>query len=147
MVDADTSGNCAFLAPCLLWSSSAVTGSALGSGVEICRDPLGIPHIFASSEKDYFFGLGYACAEDPNLQMGPGPPPGSRPPGRGVRSGIGGLRPRGFPGIFVGFNRRIAWRGSARGADAIAIFLDRLPPDAKGYAFKTKPFLSKDGSS
>jgi len=37
--------------------------------VEILRDPWGTPHVFAVSERDGFWGLGYAAAEDRLLQM------------------------------------------------------------------------------
>ena len=37
--------------------------------VEIFRDPWGIPHVFAATEPDGFFGVGYATAEDRLLQM------------------------------------------------------------------------------
>jgi penicillin amidase len=36
---------------------------------EILRDPWGVPHVFAESAEDGFFGLGYATAEDRRLQM------------------------------------------------------------------------------
>lgn len=45
-----------------------VTGRA-AEQVEILRDPWGVPHIFAPSEEQAFFGLGYASAEDRRLQM------------------------------------------------------------------------------
>ena len=37
--------------------------------VEIVRDGHGIPHIFASSDRDIFFGYGYAMAQDRLWQM------------------------------------------------------------------------------
>lgn len=45
----------------------------------------------------------------------------------------------GCPGLFVGFNRHVAWGGSALGADSVVIFLDRLTPDGQGYLFKGRP--------
>ncbi len=37
--------------------------------VEIFRDGNGLPHIFAQGERDAWFGLGYACAQDRIFQM------------------------------------------------------------------------------
>jgi penicillin amidase len=42
---------------------------AADGGVEILRDPWGVPHVFAPTEEAGFFGWGYACAEDRRLQM------------------------------------------------------------------------------
>jgi penicillin amidase len=44
-------------------------GPASAGDVEVLRDPWGVPHVFAASEDDGFFGVGYACAEDRVLQM------------------------------------------------------------------------------
>src|SRR5688572_20765941 len=41
----------------------------LGAPVEIVRDGEGIPHIFAASERDAWFALGYAHAQDRLWQM------------------------------------------------------------------------------
>jgi penicillin G amidase len=49
-----------------------------------------------------------------------------------------GLGLPGFPGLFIGFNRRVAWGGSALGADATVVFLDRLSADGKNYIFQGK---------
>ncbi|MBM3960227.1 MAG: penicillin acylase family protein [SAR202 cluster bacterium] len=49
---------------CLSWAI-AVAAPA----VELLRDSWGTPHIFATTETDGFFGLGYAAAEDRLLQM------------------------------------------------------------------------------
>jgi len=49
---------------CLSW---AITDAA--PTVELLRDPWGTPHIFATTEIDGFFGLGYAAAQDRLLQM------------------------------------------------------------------------------
>ena len=49
-----------------------LTGKAtaeLESGVEILRDKWGIPHIFAESEHDLFFGYGYAMGQDRLWQL------------------------------------------------------------------------------
>jgi len=50
-----------------------------------------------------------------------------------------GLGIPGCPGLFIGWNRRIAWGASALGVDSHVIFLDRLTPDGKGYLFVEKP--------
>ena len=44
-----------------------VTG--LGSTVEIVRDHNAVPHIFAETDEDVYFGLGYAHAQDRLWQM------------------------------------------------------------------------------
>jgi len=49
---------------CLSWAI-AVAAPA----VELLRDSWGTPHIFATTETDGFFGLGYAAAEDRLLQQ------------------------------------------------------------------------------
>ena len=49
-----------------------LTGSATAeveSGVEILRDRWGIPHIYACSEHDLFFGYGYAMGQDRLWQL------------------------------------------------------------------------------
>jgi penicillin amidase len=50
-----------------------------------------------------------------------------------------GLGIPGCPGLFIGWNRRIAWGASALGVDSQVFFLDRLTPDGKGYLFEDKP--------
>lgn len=47
-----------------------------------------------------------------------------------------GLGLPGCPGLFIGFNQRIAWGASALGADSSIVFLDRLTPDGKNYVFQ-----------
>lgn len=47
--------------------SQAVAG--LGGTVEILRDRAGVPHIYAQSRNDAYFGLGYAHAQDRMWQM------------------------------------------------------------------------------
>jgi len=46
-----------------------LTVRALGAPVEIVRDNSNVPHIFAQSDPDVFFGLGYAHAQDRLWQM------------------------------------------------------------------------------
>src|SRR5688572_8384336 len=41
----------------------------VNSPVEILRDRAGVPHVFASSTADVYFGLGYAVAQDRLWQM------------------------------------------------------------------------------
>jgi penicillin G amidase len=43
--------------------------AGLGARVEIVRDRWGVPHIFAASETDAYFGLGYAAAQDRLFQL------------------------------------------------------------------------------
>src|SRR5688572_10351534 len=45
-----------------------VTGPVRGP-VEILRDRAGVPHVFASSTADLYFGLGFAVAQDRQWQM------------------------------------------------------------------------------
>src|SRR5688572_18757488 len=45
-----------------------VTGPVRGP-VEILRDRAGVPHVFASSTADLYFGLGFAVAQDRLWQM------------------------------------------------------------------------------
>jgi penicillin amidase len=45
----------------------------------------------------------------------------------------------GCPGLFIGWNRRVAWGVSALGVDSHVVFLDRLTPDGKGYVFEDQP--------
>jgi penicillin amidase len=45
----------------------------------------------------------------------------------------------GCPGLFIGWNRRVAWGVTALGVDSHVVFLDRLTPDGKGYVFEGKP--------
>lgn len=47
-----------------------------------------------------------------------------------------GLGIPGCPGLFIGWNRRIAWGVSALGVDSHVVFLDRLTPDGKTYRFE-----------
>jgi penicillin G amidase len=49
--------------------SSGVHKTAVGQPVEICRDRQGVPHIFAQSDTDLFFGFGYAVAQDRLFQL------------------------------------------------------------------------------
>ncbi|MBM4409264.1 MAG: penicillin acylase family protein, partial [Chloroflexi bacterium] len=41
----------------------------VGADVEILRDDRGVPHVFASTDTDLFFGYGYAMAQDRLFQM------------------------------------------------------------------------------
>ena len=45
----------------------------------------------------------------------------------------------GCPGLFIGWNRRVAWGVSALGVDSHVVFLDRLTADGQGYVFEGKP--------
>lgn len=51
----------------LIEGEVAVPG--LGAPVQITRDAEGVPHIFAASERDGWFGMGYAHAQDRLWQM------------------------------------------------------------------------------
>ena len=46
-----------------------VTVSGVSSDIEIVRDNSNVPHIFAAADRDVFFGLGYAHAQDRLWQM------------------------------------------------------------------------------
>src|SRR5436189_5328353 len=49
--------------------SSGSVHSAVAAKVEIQRDQWGIPHIYATSNRDRDFGLGYAMAQDRLFQL------------------------------------------------------------------------------
>jgi penicillin amidase len=49
--------------------SGAITVTGIRDPVEIVRDVHGIPHIYAQSEPDLFFAMGYAMAQDRLWQM------------------------------------------------------------------------------
>src|ERR1700724_880378 len=49
--------------------ASARLSAAVGSKVEILRDRAGVPHVYASSTQDVYFGLGFAMAQDRLWQM------------------------------------------------------------------------------
>lgn len=58
------------LGPVLLFGALAgATAGPTSRSVEILRDPWGVAHVFAETEPDGFFGVGYATAEDRLLQM------------------------------------------------------------------------------
>ncbi|HVC33892.1 MAG TPA: penicillin acylase family protein [Chloroflexota bacterium] len=44
-------------------ASAALVGR-VGAAVEIIRDSYGVPHVYAQHERDVFFGLGFAMAQD-----------------------------------------------------------------------------------
>ncbi len=50
-------------------SEGQVTVAGLSGAVEIVRDRHGVPHIYAASERDAYFGLGYVHAQDRLWQM------------------------------------------------------------------------------
>ena len=49
-------------------SSASLRGS-VSAPVEVVRDSYGVPHVYAQSEPDLFFGLGFAMAQDRSWQM------------------------------------------------------------------------------
>src|ERR1700733_1200302 len=60
------------------WNATAKSRVPVASGtpaadvaepVEICRDVRGVPHIFAHSDADLFFGFGFAVAQDRLFQL------------------------------------------------------------------------------
>jgi len=50
-------------------NASGVQVAAVDRPVEICRNHQGLPHIFAESDADLFFGFGYAVAQDRLFQL------------------------------------------------------------------------------
>ena len=50
-----------------------------------------------------------------------------------------GLGIPGCPGLFIGWNRHLAWGALALGVDSHITFLDRLTPDGKGYVSEGQP--------
>ena len=48
---------------------SGVRSAAVSRSIEICRNRQGVPHIFAESNKDLFFGFGYAVGQDRLFQL------------------------------------------------------------------------------
>ena len=63
-----TAARDAFLSRRAALSDRNVSGAIAGV-IEIKRDGAGVPHIYAGSTKDLFFGLGFAMAEDRLWQM------------------------------------------------------------------------------
>jgi penicillin amidase len=49
--------------------SNATLVGDVGGQVEILRDSYGVPHVFAERERDLFFGLGFAMAQDRQWHM------------------------------------------------------------------------------
>jgi penicillin G amidase len=49
--------------------SSTTLKASVGASVEIIRDRAGVPHIFATSTRDLYYGLGFAMAQDRLWQM------------------------------------------------------------------------------
>src|SRR5215471_4315360 len=49
--------------------SGTITVAGLSAPVDIVRDADAIPHIFATTKRDAFFGLGYVHAQDRLWQM------------------------------------------------------------------------------
>src|SRR5215470_12624202 len=49
--------------------SSARLDGKVGAPVEVVRDSYGVAHVYAQSEADLFFGLGFAMAQDRLWQM------------------------------------------------------------------------------
>src|SRR5215218_1998552 len=43
--------------------------AAVGGPVEILRDPAGVPHVFAGTTPDLYFGLGFVTAQDRLWQL------------------------------------------------------------------------------
>ena len=54
-----------------LWTGTekAVRTETPGRGVRILRDPYDVPHVFAKTESNVFYGTGYAAAEDRGVLM------------------------------------------------------------------------------
>lgn len=50
-------------------TASAHLGAAVRGTVEIVRDTAGVPHVYAASTPDLYFGLGFAMAQDRLWQM------------------------------------------------------------------------------
>src|SRR5258708_31167615 len=48
---------------------SAELSAPVGGKVEILRDKAGVPHVYAASTPDLYFGLGFAMAQDRLWQM------------------------------------------------------------------------------
>jgi penicillin amidase len=56
----------------IVLSSSAgpvLAGQAVATGPQIVRDPYGVPHIYASTSYDLFYGVGYVTAQDRLSQL------------------------------------------------------------------------------
>ena len=50
-------------------AASGSVKAAVGRRVEIERDKLGIPHVYAANDADLFVGFGYAMAQDRLFQL------------------------------------------------------------------------------
>ncbi len=101
----------------LLWSG-AVPQNGERPGVEILRDRWGVPHVFAKTEEEGFFGVGYATAEDRILQMEL-----FRRRARGRLAEVFGSR-------FVESDRKFRTAGVGRYCDEAAA---ALPPEERGW--------------
>jgi penicillin amidase len=50
-------------------AAGATLDGKVASAVEVIRDSYGVPHVYAQTERDLFFGLGFAMAQDRLWQM------------------------------------------------------------------------------
>lgn len=134
----------------------ALTVAGISSPVEIVRDADAIPHVFASTKRDAFFGLGYVHAQDRLWQM-----EFQRRIGNGRLSEIFGAAalPQDRFLRTVGFGRaaRAAWAGlPAPAKDLVSAYLagvnafiaahhgSALPPEFTLLRFEPEPFTGPD---
>ena len=100
--------------------SGTVTLPGLDNPVEVLRDRNAVPHIFAATEKDAYFALGYVHAQDRLWQMET-----MRRSGAGRLSELVGTR---FGDFALRLDRSMRTLGVYRRAEAI---YDTLPPDVR----------------
>jgi penicillin amidase len=132
-------------------------GAAIVSEAEMARDTAAYERLKSRPRMPGFRLLG-APAEEPKmshawavsgarsktgrplLESDPQLPLGSPPFFHEVHLVAAGIDARGLaipgcPGLFIGFNRRVAWGMSALGAGSQAVFLETLTADGAGYRF------------
>lgn len=139
-------------------TSGSMTVAGLRKPIEIIRDTWGVPHIYAQTEDDLFFGQGYAHAQDRLFQMD-----ANRRVGTGRMSEIVGP-----PGLASDRMARIfGWRQAAQAQadqilqdpDSLAVshafargvntFIaqNRLPAEFTLLAYKPEPWGILDSSA
>ena len=125
-------GGYAYLRASLPQTRGDITVAGLTAPVKIVRDRYGVPHIFATSDADAWFALGFVHAQDRLFQMEL-----TRRVGEGRLAEI--LGPRGLPS-----DRLMRILGVARSAEAS---LAALPPAAhaqlEAYAAGVNAFLAR----
>lgn len=118
--------------------SGGTDGSGLTGGVEILRDSLGTPHVFAADLPSAMYGLGYATARDRLFQMDV-----SR---RWMRGRLAEWFGQGTGGEHLAKDRHHRVMGFARHAEKVS---KQLPADVRAaldaYVAGVNAFIGSDG--